>query len=155
MAAALIAVLDVGKTNAKIALVDAALGREVWSARRANGVIQGSATRELDLVAIESWLLDSLREAPQRERVAAIVPIAHGAAAVLVDHAGEVLAAPDYEDTCFDQVAGEYGALRDPYAMTFSPNLPQGLNLGRQLFYLQQRHAGLFERVAHILPYPQ
>jgi L-fuculokinase len=118
-------------------------------------VIQGPGTRELDLVAIEGWLLESLREAPQRERVAAIVPIAHGAAAVLVDHAGEVLAAPDYEDTCFDQVAGEYGALRDPYAMTFSPNLPQGLNLGRQLFYLQQRHAGLFQRVAHILPYPQ
>jgi L-fuculokinase len=155
MAAALIAVLDVGKTNAKIALVDPALGQEIWSARRANAVLQGPATRELDLVAIESWLLESLREAPQRERVAAIVPIAHGAAAVLVDHAGEVLAAPDYEDTCFDQVAGEYGALRDPYAMTFSPNLPQGLNLGRQLFYLQQQHAGLFQRVAHILPYPQ
>jgi L-fuculokinase len=155
MAADLIAVLDVGKTNAKIALVDPALGQEIWSARRANAVIQGAATRELDLVAIENWLLESLREAPQRERVAAIVPIAHGAAAVLVDHGGEVLAAPDYEDTCFDQVAGEYGALRDPYAMTFSPSLPQGLNLGRQLFYLQQRHAGLFERVAHILPYPQ
>jgi L-fuculokinase len=155
MAAALIAVLDVGKTNAKIALVDPALGQEIWSARRANAVIQGTATRELDLAAIESWLLESLREAPQRERIAAIVPIAHGAAAVLVDHAGEVLAAPDYEDTCFDQVAGEYGALRDPYAMTFSPNLPQGLNLGRQLFYLQHRHAALFQRVAHILPYPQ
>ena len=47
------------------------------------------ATRELDVVAIEAWLLDSLRSAPQRERVAAIVPIAHGAAAVLVDHAGD------------------------------------------------------------------
>ena len=151
----LIAVFDVGKTNAKLALVDPALGQEIWSARRANAVIQGAATRELDLAAIETWLLESLREAPQRERVAAIVPIAHGAAAVLVDHAGDVLAAPDYEDTCFDQVAGEYGALRDPYAMTFSPNLPQGLNLGRQLFYLQQRHAGLFQRVAHVLPYPQ
>jgi L-fuculokinase len=155
MSSALIAVFDVGKTNAKISLVDPALGQEIWSARRGNAVIQGAATRELDLAAIESWLLESLRQAPQCERVAAIVPIAHGAAAVLVDHAGEVLAAPDYEDTCFDDVAGEYGALRDPYPMTFSPNLPQGLNLGRQLFYLQQRHAGLFARVAHILPYPQ
>jgi L-fuculokinase len=155
MASALIAVFDVGKTNAKIALVDPALGQEIWSARRANAVVQGPATRELDLVAIEGWLLESLRDAPHRERVTAIVPIAHGAAAVLVDHAGEVLAAPDYEDTCFDDVAAEYGALRDPYAMTFSPNLPQGLNLGRQLFYLQQRHGELFQRVAHILPYPQ
>jgi len=153
--APLIAVLDVGKTNAKIALVDPALGQEVWSARRANGVVQGLATRELDVVAIEAWLLDSLRAAPERERVVAIVPIAHGAAAVLVDHAGAVLAAPDYEDTRFDEVAQEYAALRDPYRVTYSPHLPQGLNLGRQLYFLQRRHPALFARVAHILLYPQ
>ena len=97
--------------------------------------------RELDVVAIEAWLLESLRAAPQRERIAVIVPIAHGAAAVLVDHAGEVLAAPDYEDTCFDDVREEYAPLRDNYSLTFSPSLPQGLNLGRQLFYLQTRRA--------------
>jgi sugar (pentulose or hexulose) kinase len=151
----LIAVFDVGKTNARIALLDPALGQEIWSARRANAAVQGAAMRELDLVAIESWLLDALRSAPQRERVAAFVPVAHGAAAVLIDHAGEVVAAPDYEDTCFEEVADGYAALRDSFALTFSPNLPQGLNLGRQLFYLQQRHGGLFQRVAHILLYPQ
>jgi L-fuculokinase len=154
-AAPLIAVFDVGKTNSKIALVDPALGQEIWSARRANTVVAGAATRELDLAAIEAWLLEALRGAPQRERVTAIVPIAHGAAAVLVDHAGDVLAAPDYEDACFDAVAEEYAALRDPFALTFSPNLPQGLNLGRQLFYLQRRHGELFQRVAQILLYPQ
>ena len=138
VAAPLIAVLDVGKTNAKVALVDPALGQEIWSARRANAVVQGAVMRELDVVAIEAWLLETLRDAPHRERIAAIVPIAHGAAAVLVDHAGEVLAAPDYEDTCFEEVSEEYAALRDPFAMTYSPSLPQGLNLGRQLFFLQQ-----------------
>ena len=119
MATPLIAVFDVGKTNAKIALVDPVLGQEIWSARRANAVVQGATTRELDVIAIEAWLLDALRGAPQRERVTAIVPIAHGAAAVLVDHAGEVVAAPDYEDTCFDEVAEEYAALRDSFAVTF------------------------------------
>ncbi|HEX5161838.1 MAG TPA: FGGY family carbohydrate kinase [Steroidobacteraceae bacterium] len=154
-AAPLIAVFDVGKTNARIALVDPALGQEVWSARRANDVVQGSLLRELDVVGIETWLLDALRGAPQRERVAAIVPIAHGAAAVLADHAGNVLIAPDYEDTRFEAVAAEYAALRDPFAVTFSPNLPQGLNLGRQLYYLQNRHEELYRRVSHILMYPQ
>ena len=155
MSTPLIAVFDVGKTNSKVALVDPALGREIWSARRANAVVQGQATRELDVVAIEAWLFDCLRQAPQRERIAGIVPIAHGAAAVLVDHAGEVLAAPDYEDECFDEVAEEYAALRDPFAVTYSPNLPQGLNLGRQLYFLQTRHAELFRRVGNILLYPQ
>jgi sugar (pentulose or hexulose) kinase len=154
-AAPLIAVFDVGKTNAKISLVDPALGHEIWSLRRANAVVEGPATRELDVVAIEAWLLEALREAPHRERVSVIVPIAHGAAAVLVDHAGAIVAAPDYEDPRFDDVAAEYAALRDPFDLTFSPNLPQGLNLGRQLYYLQRRHPETFARAAHILLYPQ
>lgn len=151
----LIAVFDVGKTNAKVALVDPALGKEIWCERRPNEVITGVATRELDVVGIETWLLETLRSAPERERISVIVPIAHGAAAVLVDHAGEVLAAPDYEDPCFDEVAREYASLRDAFDLTFSPNLPQGLNLGRQLYFLQRRQPGLFERAAHILLYPQ
>ncbi|MES1263888.1 MAG: L-fuculose kinase, partial [Peristeroidobacter soli] len=148
-------VFDVGKTNAKLAVVDPARGQEIWSTRRANNLVQGPGGRELDVVGIEAWLLDSLRAAPERERIAVIVPIAHGAAAVLVDHAGEVLAAPDYEDPCFDEVSAEYIPLRDNYSLTFSPSLPLGLNLGRQLFYLQTRRAELFRRAAHLLLYPQ
>jgi len=151
----LIAVLEVGKTHARIALVDPALGQEVWTARRPNEVIEGADGRELDVVAIERWLLDSLRLAPELERVVAIVPVAHGAAAVLVDHDGVVLAAPDYEDPRFDTVADEYVPLRDAWSLTFSPNLPHGMNLGRQLYYLQTRRAALFERTSHILTYPQ
>ena len=155
MTGPLIAVFDVGKTNAKLAVVDPALGQEIWSVRRANNVVQGPGGRELDVVAIEAWLLESLRTAPQKELISVIVPIAHGAAAVIVDHAGEVLAAPDYEDMCFDDVREEYTPLRDNYSLTFSPSLPQGLNLGRQLFYLQTRRATLFKRAAHLLLYPQ
>jgi len=52
-------------------------------------------------------------------------------------------------------VAEEYAALRDPWSQTLSPNLPHGLNLGRQLFYLQTCRAELFARTARILTYPQ
>lgn len=151
----LIAVFDVGKTNAKLSLVDPAQGRELWSVRRPNAVVETEAGRQLDVIAIEDWLLESLRAAPDRQRIEVIVPIAHGAAAVLVDHAGEVLAAPDYEDPRFNDVADEYTGLRDAYPLTFSPNLPQGLNLGRQLYHLQTRRAETFQRAAHILLYPQ
>jgi L-fuculokinase len=153
--APLIAVFDVGKTNAKLSLVDPAQAREVWSTRRANEIVQSPSGRQLDVVAIEAWLLDALRAAPERERIAVIVPIAHGAAAVLIDQTGQVVAAPDYEDACFDEVGEQYRALRDPYSLTFSPHLPQGLNLGRQLFFLQQRRAELYRRVAQILVFPQ
>ena len=47
----LIAVFDVGKTNAKLALVDPALGQEIWSARRANERrARRRPGRELDVV---------------------------------------------------------------------------------------------------------
>ena len=145
-----------GKTNAKLTLIDPALGQEVWSTRRANNVVQGAAGRELDVVAIEALAARiAARNAPGRERIAVIVPIAHGAAAVLVDRAGEVVVAPDYEDPCFDEVSAQYLPLRDDYSLTFSPSLPLGLNLGRQLFYLQTRRADLFQRSAHVLLYPQ
>jgi sugar (pentulose or hexulose) kinase len=153
--AALIAVFDVGKTNAKLTLIDPALGQEVWSARRPNNIVQGAACRELDIAGIETWLIESLRSAPERERIAVIVPIAHGAAAVLVDRAGAVVIAPDYEDPCFDDVSEEYLPLRDSFSLTFSPSLPLGLNLGRQLFYLQTVRAEMFQRAAHVLMYPQ
>lgn len=151
----LIAVFDVGKTHSKLTLVDPATGRETFSQRRVNAALKTAQGLELDVAGIETWLLDTLRAAPGRERIAVIVPIAHGAAAALVDHSGELLAAPDYEDPRFEQVNAEYRTLRDSYDMSYSPDLPLGLNLGRQLFYLQRNRSALFERAAHILLYPQ
>ena len=44
-----------------------------------------------------------------------------------------------------------YRRLRDPFELTFSPFLPLGLNLGRQLYYLRQTHPELFRACAAIL----
>lgn len=151
----LIALIDIGKTHAKLSVVDPQSGAEIRGSRRANSIIQGPLCRELDVAAIGQWLLDALREAPHRERISVIVPVAHGAAAVLVDHDGRVLAAPDYEDSCFEQVNAAYRQQRDEYQRTCSPALPLGLNLGRQLFFLQQIQPELFARVARVLLYPQ
>jgi L-fuculokinase len=151
----LIAVLDVGKTNARVALVDARSGTEIWRAQRVNRVVSSPLVRELDIVEIERWLMRTLHQAPEKERVSAIVPIAHGAAAVMVDEHGAVVVAPDYEDSCFESVNDRYDAERDAFELTYSPSLPLGLNLARQLFFFEQQHPELFTRVAHILPYPQ
>lgn len=154
-AATLIAVLDIGKTNAKLSLVDPSTAREVWNTRRANRVVETELGRALDVHGLEQWLLEALGSAPHRERIACIVPIAHGAAAVLIDANGEVLAAPDYEDARCEGMNAQYARARDAFADTFSPSLPLGLNLGRQLFFLQRSHPELFERARHLLLYPQ
>jgi sugar (pentulose or hexulose) kinase len=155
MSEPLVALIDLGKTNAKLSVIEPHSGAEIRGSRRANAIVQGTFGRELDVKAIEQWLLDALRDAPHRERIRCIVPVAHGAAAVLLDRNQQIVAAPDYEDACFERVNDEYRQQRDPYANTYSPDLPLGLNLGRQLFYLQQTQPALFARIAHVLLYPQ
>jgi L-fuculokinase len=151
----LVAVVDIGKSNAKLSLVDVESGHTLWSVRRPNQIVQALNLRQLDIFAIEDWLLDSLKVAPHKERVSAIVPIAHGAAAVLIDEGGQVLTAPDYEDPAFDMAGEDYEIKRDPFEDTFSPSLPLGLNLGRQWDFLEQHRPQLFARAGHALLYPQ
>lgn len=155
MSESLVALIDIGKTNTRFALVDPQSGAEIRSSRRANAVIQGAHDRQLDVAAIEQWLMEALRNCPLKERIGVIVPVAHGAAAVLLNRDHDVLAAPDYEDACFDSVGDAYRAERDRYSRSFSPDLPLGLNLGRQLFFLERTRPQLFSQVAHMLLYPQ
>ncbi len=153
----LLAILDIGKSNARLTVVDPATDRPLFTARRPNRSVEGSDAvpmRQLDVAGLRAWLLDSLADCPQRARIGCIVPIAHGAACVMLDDAGDVVLAPDYEDPALEQEAA-YAQLRDDFAETLSPDLPLGLNLGRQLFHVQRRLPALDRRVGRILTYPQ
>lgn len=144
-------VLDIGKTNVKLALVDAA-GRLVAEERRPNAILRDGPYPHHDTEGIWTWMLATCRSFARRADVSAIVPVTHGATAALVDDAGLVLPVLDYEAALpgFD-----YAALRPPYAQTCSPLLPAGLNLGRQLAWLQHHHPAQFAKARHILMYPQ
>lgn len=150
-----VAVVDIGKTNAKLLLVAIDTGAVLWSQERANQSRQVDGLLQLDVSGLEEWLCTSISRAPHRELISHIVPVTHGAAAVLVDADGQIIVAPDYEDGIFEQVSDHYARVRDPFEQTLSPELPLGLNLGRQLYYLQHRQPKLYQRCAHILLYPQ
>jgi L-fuculokinase len=155
MADELFAVIDIGKTNAKLSLVDALSGETTWSLQKRCTTVEHSGIRALDVDGVESLLLAGLAGGPGKERIRAIMPVAHGAAAVLLAASGEVITVPDYEDSAFGSVGETYRRLRDPFELTFSPFLPLGLNLGRQLYYLRQTHPELFRACTAILLYPQ
>ena len=154
----LVAVIDIGKTNAKLMLVEES-GRTFWSVERPSPAILSPdttpLTKRLDVYGIEAWLIAQLTLAPEKHRIRAIVPVAHGAAMVLVGREGEVLLAPDYEDGCYDAVLADYRAVRPPFTETLSPALPAGLNLGTQIFAVQRLLPEVFLRTQFILPYPQ
>ena len=156
---ALIAVIDIGKTNAKLMLLDEQTGAAAWSVERPSPAIPvpdyGDLARQLDVHGIEAWLIAQLAQAPEKHRIRAIVPVAHGAAMAMVDGEGETLIAPDYEDTCFDRLRAAYRRIRPPFGETLSPSLPAGLNLGAQIHFVQEELPEVFMRTRAILTYPQ
>ena len=134
MSKTLIGILDVGKTHTKFIVADADSGRIAAQHERASRSIEGPVIRALDVVGIERWLRETLSAFPDKAAIEALVPVAHGAAAVLLDSEDQVHFAPDYEDHAFELVAETYRTQRDPFSETFSPFLPLGLNMGRQLY---------------------
>ena len=150
-----VAALDIGKTHSRLTLIDPETGHELWCARCPSRSKATSCGLQLDVSGVEQWLIEALRNASAKYGIACIVPIAHGAAAVLLDEQGNVLIAPDYEDARFSAASEAYEPLRDPFESTFSPSLPLGLNVGRQLFYLANHEPALFSRMASIVLYPQ
>lgn len=143
-------VLDIGKTNVKLALLDAG-GAMLAEQRMPNAIVRDGLYPHHDVERIWDWMLGTIAGFAAKARIGAIVPVTHGATAALVDEQGLVLPVLDYE---FDLGELDYSA-RPPFAETLSPDLPCGLNLGRQLAWQAQRFPSEFAQARHILMYPQ
>lgn len=151
-----VAVIDIGKTNAKLALVDTATLAEIAVVTRPNRVLPGPPWPHFDIEGHWQFLLSGLAAFQQAHGIDAISVTTHGASCVLVDAQGG-LAAPmlDYEHPGPDALRAEYDAIRPDFAETGSPRLPMGLNVGAQLFWMFATDPGLKDRTAAILTYPQ
>ncbi len=151
-----IAVIDIGKTNAKLALVDARTLAELAVVTRQNTVLPGPPWPHFDLEGHWDFFLLNLAAFHETHGIDAISVTTHGASGVLLDARGE-LAAPmlDYEHDGPDRLAEAYNGIRPTFDETGSPRLPMGLNLGAQLHWQFATQPGLLDRVAHVLTYPQ
>jgi sugar (pentulose or hexulose) kinase len=153
MKARAVVVFDVGKTNSKLTLWSEE-GECLARASRANDRPTGGPYPILDRDGIETWLTQTLREFSDLAHVIALVPVAHGAAAALVCD-GELFTPPiDYEVEMPQASARAYEAQRDDFSLTGSPRLPQGLNLGAQLHYLEDL-TGPWPKDLKIMTWPQ
>ncbi|GKY89854.1 FGGY-family carbohydrate kinase [Sinisalibacter aestuarii] len=151
-----VAVFDIGKTNAKLALVDLDTLGEIAVVTRPNKVLPGPPWPHFDLDGHWGFLLDALGAFHREHGVDAISVTTHGAAAVLLAADGS-LAAPmlDYEHTGPDEMATAYDEIRPPFSETGSPRLPMGLNLGAQIHWMFATDPELARRTATIVTYPQ
>lgn len=149
-----VAVIDIGKTNAKVVLIDRTTGTTIDSRSRVNDVLSAPPYPQYDLDGLWEFILSALRDFAAHG-VDGISITTHGAAAVIVDENGPVLPALDYEFDGPEEVAADYATVRPEFSETLSPLLPVGLNLGAQIFWQAKRFPQAFAHATAILMYPQ
>jgi sugar (pentulose or hexulose) kinase len=147
-------VLDVGKTHSKASLWSPQ-GEPVAARQHVNAPLQGPGYQALDAVGIEAFLEESLREFGKLAPVSAIVPVGHGAAAAVLRDGQLLLPPMDYEQVLPDDLRAAYDRERDAFALTGSPALPVGLNLGAQLHLLEALHPDALAAGTTLVPWPQ
>ncbi|MDO1584808.1 FGGY-family carbohydrate kinase [Rhizobium oryzicola] len=151
-----IAVLDIGKTNAKVLVLDCATGEELDVRRRSNKVVPGEPYPHYDIDALWHFFCETLAQFSAAPGFDAISITTHGASGVLLDEAGG-LAMPvlDYEYEYSEEIRAAYATLRPSFSETFSPALSGGLNLGAQIHFQKTAFPAEFAKVRTILTYPQ
>ncbi|WP_113132121.1 FGGY-family carbohydrate kinase [Hyphomicrobiales bacterium] len=151
-----VCVIDIGKTNAKVAAVDLERFEEIAVRKTANAVLTSGPYPHFDIEHLWAFLLESLAALNAEHAFEAVSITTHGATAVVLDAAGH-LALPvlDYEYAGPDSLAAEYDVARPPFSETGSARLPMGLNVGAQLYWQQKTFPDDFARVASILTYAQ
>ncbi len=150
-----IVVIDIGKSSAKLALVEPDTGAVEAVRTTANTVLTDGPYPHFDVDALWAWIVEGLTLFARDAEIATISVTTHGACFVLI--AGKALALPvlDYEHDGPEDVRADYGKARGDFRETLSPDLPNGLNAGRQLFWLSRKFPDRFAETDAILPYPQ
>jgi sugar (pentulose or hexulose) kinase len=151
-------VIDVGKTNVKIHVLDEQQ-RSVTTYKKNNKVLKNAPYPHADVDGIWRWMMDVFLSVAAEYEIGAIAVSAHGATAALVDSSlpgnGLVLPIMDYEWSGVETVSESYDHIRPSFHETYSPSLPGGLNIGRQLTWQEQHYRKEFSNADALLMYPQ
>lgn len=145
-------VIDLGKTLSKVSLWSAdgrMLDRQIRPTE--SPVIDG--IRRLDADGIAAWLVEALKAYGGRD-IGTIIPVGHGAGAAALRNGSLAFLPIDYEQSLPADVVAGYRGERDPFANTGSPFLPDGLNLGAQLYWLDRLYPDEM-RSATLVPWAQ
>lgn len=151
-----ILIIDIGKTHIKLYVLNADF--EAVFSKEADNVVDTSGIYPMvDVDFLWQWITSGIKEATAEFVISAMTVTTHGATAALINSEAENLVLPilDYEYTGIDELDDEYQIVKPDFNETYSPDLPAGLNLGKQIFWLQKRYPEAFAKTTDILMYPQ
>jgi L-fuculokinase len=147
-------VLDIGKSHAKLVLVDGD-GEVRARQAQANCSADGPGYQALGIDALHAWLADAIPTMPGVEAVRRISITTHGAAFCGIGKGRLAIPPIDYEWDGYGDARDPYAAEIDAFEENGTPQLPLGLNAGLQLHWLQAQRPELWARAEQWLPYPQ
>lgn len=151
-------VIDIGKTHAKLLLIDAEGEVQEQHSRNNASVLSPLGYPALDVHGLELWMIKTLRASKNAKFCSRAIASTHGAAFVALSDDGLAWEPLDYE---WDALATRpdlravFSKAADPYELTFSPELPAGLNAASQLFSVQHLYPLAWKRTRYLLPYAQ
>ncbi len=148
-------IFDIGKTHTKVILYDLARNAELTVFEHKNQIKTTPPYPHIDVETIKNFALDALRKIGSNHSVDAIFVSAHGAAVALMKGNELILPVLDYECDAPDSLAQEYDRIRPDFSQTGTPRMGAGLNLGAQLYWLNQKFPHEFALVDQMLFWPQ
>lgn len=150
------AVLDIGKTNAKVVVLEDATCAEIAAVKTRNTVAGSGPYPHYDTDALWDFALTALGDLARAFPFDSLSITTHGASLALLGRDGS-LAMPvlDYEHDYPPGIRSAYDDLRPPFEETLSPRQPGGLNAGAQIHYQKVSFPAGFDRVSTIVTYPQ
>jgi sugar (pentulose or hexulose) kinase len=156
-----IAIFDIGKTNKKILLFDRDLKLVSQLEEKFPTIVDDDGIECDDIEKIEAWMMQSVKtiQTTGKYSLKAINFATYGASLAYLDSSGKRLT-PIYnylKPMPGDVLAGfyeQYGGIDEFSRKTASPALGM-LNSGLQILWLKKHKQALYNRVAHILHFPQ
>ena len=150
-----IAVLDIGKTHAKVILFDAIKLKELAVFQSNNNILEDSLYPHFDVESLKAFIIKSLSELSKKFSVDSIFTSTHGACMALMSKGKLALPVLDYEFQGPNQIKQEYDEIRPNFSQTGTPRMDAGLNLGAQLYWQNKFFSDDFAKVDQILFWPQ
>ena len=154
-----IAVLDIGKTNKKVALYDDAM-RAVTVRKRKIETVPIDGLDVEDVETVENWFLQQLAELAAEYPIRGISITTHGATVVCVGADGKPALPPiaytnEVDDDVHESFWDAVGPASEIQKATATAEVKPLINLGKLLWYQKQRWPEAFASAEKILFYPQ
>ena len=154
-----VAVLDIGKTNKKIAIYDEKLN-QVDSVYKSIPTVPFEELDVEDTEGIEAWFYDNLKVLGRKYNIRCLSVSAHGATCACVDAEGGlplpvVAYTNDVPEEFHEAFYKLVGSCADLQKETGTAQVKPLINLAQLIYFIQKRFPSQYEKSDKILPYAQ